>query len=296
MQYNDNMTINSHTQINTIDSYEQIGINTNELMQTINEARGKEGKVILKHYNFIKKLKYHFSDEADQYESTYTDKQNRERKCYLLPKDKCLFLAMRESVSICNKVIAAFNLTQQHSEQHSAINDRSPSDYTQHNVNSATFSPVDTSVPNFNNPVDMARAWANEVERKQKALSELCDKDKQIASLRRQLGHKQDNPVKTINAPVNSANTQQGTNKGFRTVCKILNANETNFRSFLKNYGYMYLLDGEWMPKSNYIARGLFVIKTGTNRNNDREYSQAMFTPKGVTFITEKWNQFLNCH
>lgn len=77
--------------------------------------------------------------------------------------------------------------------------------------------------------------------------------------------------------------------KGFREVCKLLQANESQFRDFLMREKVIYVLAGKWTPHSQHLDAGRFVVKTGTAPVTDHAYAQAKFTPKGVEWIAGLW-------
>ena len=77
--------------------------------------------------------------------------------------------------------------------------------------------------------------------------------------------------------------------KGFREVCKLLQANESHFRDFLLKEKIMYVLAGKWTPHAQHLDAGRFVVKTGTAPVNEHAYAQAKFTPKGVELIAGLW-------
>jgi phage antirepressor YoqD-like protein len=77
-------------------------------------------------------------------------------------------------------------------------------------------------------------------------------------------------------------------NLGFRQVCKLLKAKENDFRAFLQDNNIMYRLSGEWVPYAPHINAGRFYVTTGTG-DNDHNFNQAKFTPKGVQWIAELW-------
>ena len=79
--------------------------------------------------------------------------------------------------------------------------------------------------------------------------------------------------------------------KGFREVCKLLQANESHFRDFLLREKIMYVLAGKWTPHANHLDAGRFVVKTGTAPVNEHAYAQAKFTPKGVEWIAGLWGK-----
>jgi len=78
-------------------------------------------------------------------------------------------------------------------------------------------------------------------------------------------------------------------NKGFREVCKLLHANEREFREFLINTRIMYRLAGELTPMAAHIDAGRFVVKAGTSQGSGHAFNQPKFTPKGVTWIAGEW-------
>jgi len=76
--------------------------------------------------------------------------------------------------------------------------------------------------------------------------------------------------------------------KGFRQVCKLLGANENEFRLFLADAHVWYRLGGEWVPYAEHIAAGRFHVKTG-QAGNGHNFNAAKFTPKGIEWIAGKW-------
>jgi len=78
-------------------------------------------------------------------------------------------------------------------------------------------------------------------------------------------------------------------NKGFREVCKLLHANEREFREFLISARIMYRLAGELTPMAPHIDAGRFVVKAGTSEASGHAFNQPKFTPKGVTWIAGEW-------
>jgi len=120
------------------------------------------------------------------------------------------------------------------------------------------------SLPNFNDPVSAARAWADAKESELKALA--------YAESARPA-------VEFVERYVESTG-----NMGFRQVAKLLNIKENDFRAFLQDNQIMYKLGGEWVAYAPHINAGRFVTKTGTAKNN-HSYSGALFTPKGIQWI-----------
>lgn len=80
------------------------------------------------------------------------------------------------------------------------------------------------------------------------------------------------------------------TTKGFRQVCKMLNANENDFRTFLKARSIMYKLGGEWVAYSQHIDAGRFIVRQGVA--GDHAFSSVRFTQKGVLWVAGEWAKF----
>lgn len=77
---------------------------------------------------------------------------------------------------------------------------------------------------------------------------------------------------------------------GFREVCKLLNANERDFRQFLVDSKIVYRLGGAWTAYKPHIEAGRMDTKAATA--NGKTFNQIMFTAKGVTWVAEKWGEF----
>ncbi|TCV98749.1 phage antirepressor YoqD-like protein [Biostraticola tofi] len=123
-------------------------------------------------------------------------------------------------------------------------------------------------LPDFTNPAVAARAWAVEYERRQAA-------ERQVAAI----GSKADffDRYVTVNGAM-----------GFRQVCKLLQAKETDFRHLLLERHIMYRLAGVLTPYQQHLDAGRFEVHTGTSQRS-HTFSQARFTAKGVKWIAELW-------
>jgi len=78
--------------------------------------------------------------------------------------------------------------------------------------------------------------------------------------------------------------------KGFREVCKLIGAKENVFRDFLIHKRVMYRLNGSWTAYAEHFDAGRFEVKTGLS-DADHSFNQAMFTPKGVAWISQLWSE-----
>lgn len=128
------------------------------------------------------------------------------------------------------------------------------------------------NLPDFTNPAAAARAWADEVEAKQTALT-------QLEAAR---------PAVTfVDKYVDSTGL-----KSFREVCKILHANESRFREFLADRRIMYRLNGAWTAYQTHIDAGRLLVKTGVSQHNGHAFTDVKFTPKGVNWIAGEWGKY----
>jgi len=119
-------------------------------------------------------------------------------------------------------------------------------------------------LPNFNDPVAAARAWADAVESKQAAIAQL-----EAAKP----------AIDFVDRYVDSTGL-----KGFRQVAKLLNIKEPDLRAFLDDKKIMYKLGGEWVPYADHITTGRFSVKAGT-ADNGHAFNTARFTAKGVQWL-----------
>ena len=161
---------------------------------------------------------------------------------YELTEEQMMLVGMRESKAVRRKVIEWIK-----SKNHSAL------------------------LPNFSNPAEAARAWADEVEAKQAAITLIEQQKPAVEFVERYVA-------------------ADSGSKGFRQVAKLLKANESHFRAFLLEKRIFYTLDGERMPYQHHTDAGRFEVKTGVA--GDHVFNQAKFTAKGVNWIAGLWAQY----
>jgi anti-repressor protein len=80
-------------------------------------------------------------------------------------------------------------------------------------------------------------------------------------------------------------------NKGIREVAKLLHANEREFVTFLRTNNIVYRLNGRLMPYSHQQGALRLDVKAGVAENS-QAFQQAVFTPKGVTWIAAEWAKY----
>lgn len=127
-------------------------------------------------------------------------------------------------------------------------------------------------LPNFNNPAEAARAWADQVEANQIAQKLLEEAKPKVEFV-----------DKYVEADQLSS---------FRQVCKLLSAKENAFRAFLVESRIMYRLGSSWTAYANHLDAGRFVVKTGINGKTGASFETTYFTAKGVEWIAGKWGKY----
>ena len=120
------------------------------------------------------------------------------------------------------------------------------------------------ALPNFNDPVEAARAWADAKEGEQKALEVI----------------EQQKPAVSFVADYVEASTGS---KTFREVAKLLKENERELRAFLVDKKIMYKQAGTWYAYAQHQDAGRFEVKTGVK--NGYSFNTTLFTAKGFTWL-----------
>jgi phage antirepressor YoqD-like protein len=181
--------------------------------------------------------------DVRRFAHTYKDSQNRSQKEYRLPKRECDLVVSGYSVKYRLAIIDRWQELESKNQ---------------------------LAIPNFNDPVAAARAWADAKESEIKAI---------------QYAEAAKPSVEFVERYVQSTG-----NLGFRQICKLLKAKESEFRAFLQKKNIMYRLGGEWAPYAAHIDAGRFYVTTGTGDNN-HNFTSAKFTPKGVEWIAKLWGE-----
>lgn len=133
-------------------------------------------------------------------------------------------------------------------------------------------------IPDFNNPAVAARAWAEQYELRQQLEVTTVAQAEALALAKPKVEY-----VDRYMA-ANGAAT-------FRQVAKLLDAKEVEFRAFLEDKKILYRLNGVLSAYQSHLDAGRFVVKNGVSTRNGHAFTLTMFTPAGVKWITDKWNQ-----
>ncbi|WP_210456455.1 phage antirepressor KilAC domain-containing protein [Pantoea ananatis] len=123
-------------------------------------------------------------------------------------------------------------------------------------------------LPDFTNPAEAARAWAEQFEQRRAAEKQLAESAPKAAFF--------DHFVNVE------------TSLGFRQLCKMLKAKEPDFRQFLLERNIMFRDKGALRPQHYHLQAGYFTLHSGT-ADNQHAFSQARFTANGVRWIASLW-------
>lgn len=214
-----------------------------ELVELINSSRDASAAG-LRHADFLAKVPKVLGVElSEKFRSVYQDATKRTLPSYNFPKREACLMAMSYSYEL--QAVVFDRMTELERKE------------------------LIPTLPNFSNPAEAARAWAEQYE-----LREAATKALELAAPK----------VEFVERYVESTGS-----KGFRQVAKLLEANEARFREFLVEEKIMYRLGGEWTVYQPHIDAGRVEVKTGTD--NGHAYTSVRFTPKGVQWIAGLWGQ-----
>ena len=127
------------------------------------------------------------------------------------------------------------------------------------------------ALPNFADPVQAARAWADAMELQQKAIAQVAELQPKAQAL--------------------EAITHAKGNSNIRDTAKALGAKQSDFISWCLKHGWLYRDDCERLKAyANRIHQGFMAQKSVLYRGSDsteRATMQPMFTPKGLTHLAK---------
>ncbi len=130
------------------------------------------------------------------------------------------------------------------------------------------------TLPNFSNPVEAARAWADAVEKQQLAIAQVAQLQPKADAL--------------------DAITHAKGNSNIRDTAKSLGAKQSKFISWCLTHGWLYRDDCERLKAyANRLQQGFMAQKSVLYRGSDsteRATMQPMFTPKGLTHLAKIYN------
>lgn len=123
-------------------------------------------------------------------------------------------------------------------------------------------------LPDFTNPAESARAWAEQYEKRERA-------EQQAALMK----PKADFVVHYV---------EVGTSKSLRETAKILKMPERAMINRLVEDKFLYRQGGNLLPYQSAHSRDLFTVKTGTAEYG-HNFTQTRVTSKGIEFIASRY-------
>jgi len=174
-----------------------------------------------RHDNIIRDIESQLSEVSDllRFEGIYKDRANREKRCYNLPRREALILVSGYDATLRAKIIDRLE------ELEKSLNQ---------NI---------IALPNFNDPVESARAWADAVEKKQIAYKEL-EEQRPLVSF-----------AKSVEASVNTILIREW----------VKTISQSEGVKIGQNKAYRWLRDNKYLMKNNepyqkYIDNGYFEV------------------------------------
>lgn len=224
-----------------------------EIVEVINQLR-PAGRAEMMHNDFLKKVREHPGIDEGNFSSIYFDQLGRSKPCYYLPKREAELMVMSESLEVQTKVYDRL------AEFEAATTLKLPQTYAQALMELA-LTVQKTEALQLENVTKTAQIEQQTVLiEAQKPAVDFVDKYVDAAGL-----------------------------KNFRTVAKLLNAPEREFRNFLLDRGYWHRSNRTYLPKKQHEVAGRFFVKTYIIDDIARE--QVYFTPKGFAWIAQLWNE-----
>lgn len=127
------------------------------------------------------------------------------------------------------------------------------------------------ALPDFADPIQAARAWADAMELQQKAIAQVAELQPKAQAL--------------------DAITHAKGNSNIRDTAKALGIKQSDFISWCLKHGWLYRYDCERLKAyANRIQQGFMAQKSVLYRGSDsteRATMQPMFTPKGLTHLAK---------
>ena len=211
-----------------------------DIVDFINDYRSKNdlNPIQLRHSDFMAKVPKVIGELSENYRSVYRDVTGRSLPCYVFYKREACLLAMSYSYEL--QALVFDRMTE---------------------LENQISKP---QLPDFTNPVESARAWADEFEAKQIALKQL-----EIAALKVEFYNRV--------ADVGNLMTASVVGKKIGMSAQVLNNNLESFKVYDKRQkGRVF---SQW-----FIDQGFGEIK-----KTDNGFNSSKFTNKGEQWIIEKF-------
>ena len=137
-------------------------------------------------------------------------------------------------------------------------------------------------LPNFNNPAEAARAWADQYEKNQALALEVQQQQETIELQQKELTQSAPK-VSYYDTHLQSVNTQTSTQ-----AAKQIGMDAEKLHKKLKEIGIIYRQSGQWILHAPYSTWGMHSTRTQTYTRSDGSTGTSVYTvwtTKGVRFI-----------
>ena len=191
----------------------------------------------------IRKMLDELEMNSAEFSAQYKTADGRMQPCFHLPKDLTLTLIAGYNVKLRKRIIDRWQELE---------NQQKPT----------------ALLPDFTNPAESARAWAEQYESRQLAEQKLIAAQPKVAFV--------DHYVDV------------GTSKSLREVAKILKMPERAMIARLIEDKLLYRQSNNLLPHQSAHARDLFTVKTGTAEHG-HNFTQTRVTSKGIEFIASRY-------
>ena len=205
------------------------------------EETGKQHPHVMRD---IKKMLEELEIGASKFGGTYTSAQGKELPMFILPKREAMILASGYSVKLRAGIIDKLDKLEKEGKV------------------------IHPQLPNFNDPVEMARAWADSEEGKQKAIGVIRHKDGVIDRKNEQIKVASAMSIEAGESTVSEFVKTLGI-KGFGLKACFI---------WLKEHGYI-MKNGE--PYQKWINKGYFKHKPWKEDKGERAHYQPILEARG---------------
>jgi Rha family phage regulatory protein len=224
----------------------------------IAETTGKNHKDVLRD---IRILLERGASERNFALTSYDDKQGKERPMYELTPKGCLILASGYDVVLREKIIDKLE------------------EYQQNEATSVT------TLPDFTNPAEAARAWAEQFELKQIEAKRADEAESQVLSLTQEIATMQPK-ISYYDTILNNTSTVLTTQ-----IAQDYGMSAVAFNKVLNEISIQRKVNGQWILYAPYLSMGYVQSKpvtiTHTNGNQSVKYNTE-WTQKGRLFLYEE--------